>query len=409
MAQPQDTSLVQFAAQAYRARSSSVAAMRCVNMFVERMPPDAKTPVPVYQVPGLELFSRFGRGGITGMIGMAGILYAVSGNQLFSVNADGLGTLLGTTNLSNRLSLATNDSQLVMVDGYVGWIYQPGGLNQVAAALAPQGATSLTLNVTGVLVSGQSIEVMLDSGATFVTTISGTPTPVHGEAGRYVVTLTDALPSVVSVGGVAKVPTVVLGQIKQPGFRPAATVIYFDTYFIFEARHTNSFFLSGIGDGTQYDPLDFASAQANPDYILAVVNYHEQLLLMGGSTIEVWYDSGAALFPFQRFDGAFVQRGLAAALAVCQEDNTVLWLGDDVVFYRLDGYRPQRVSTFAMETEWKTYPTVSDAYCFVVTVDGHKFVFLNFPSGKRTWCYDIASGAEEPLWHERESWGSPWV
>jgi hypothetical protein len=211
------------------------------------------------------------------------------------------------------------------------------------------------------------------------------------------------------VGAIAIDPLVVLGQITAPDFLPANTVIYFDNYFITDRNLTNEWAISALGDGTQWSGLDVAQAQANADLVLAVVNYHEQLLIFGQKTVEVWYDSGAANFPFQRYDGAFVQRGLAAPLALVQEDNTVFWLGEDGLFYRLVGYTPQRISTFAMETAWGQYETISNATAFVITIEGHKFIFLTFPDGPATWCYDISSGTEEPLWHERESWGSPWV
>jgi hypothetical protein len=455
--------------------------MRCINAFVEKSPPDAKTQVPIFMAPGLTIFSRLGTGPINGLHVMAGILYAISGSQLFSINPNGLATLIGSTNLGGALiSMADNETQLIMVDGNVGWVYQPAGLNQVLldtangftmtslAATANIGATSIsvekitnfhasdsigilldggglfkttvsgtpggstinlaapmpsqasagagvydyttgdniiTLATIGTITTGQTITVDLDNGTTFVTTISA----LSGPPSALIVTLAGSLPSTASAGAVAVVTGVTLGQITAPAFQAANTVVYFDDYFIFNAAGTNNFFLSNLGDGTQYSGLDFASAQANPDYILGIANYHEQLLLFGGSSIEVWYDSGAANFPFQRYDGAYIQRGAAGPGGIVQEDNTVFWLGEDGIFYRLNGYSPVRISTFGTEAVWVEYPTFTDVQTFVVTMEGHKFIFMTFPSGNQTWCYDIATGSENPLWHERESWGSPWL
>lgn len=397
---------INFAAQSYRARALQLSAQRCVNMFVERSPAEAKDQVPIYVCPGLTIFSRAGRGGVIGMKGMAGVLYVVSGNQLFSVDQSGLATLIGTTNLGGILSMATNDSQLVMVDGTVGWIYQPGGLNQPLATTANTGATSILIRLTGVIEAGATIAIPLDNGTTFTTTTSGN---TSGVPDNTLVPLTGAMPSQASAGAVCKAYATVLGQIKQPAFNAANTVVYFDTYFVFDWVGTNRWFISNANDGTQYLGTDFASASANSDRMLAVVNYHEQLLLFGEKTTEVWYNAGAPNFPFQRFDGAFIQRGLAAPLALVQEVNSVFWLGEDGIFYKLDGYNPVRVSTFATEHAWAQYPILSDAHAFVVTMEGHKFIFLHFPSGCATWCYDISSGLEQPLWHERESQGSPWI
>lgn len=472
---------LQFAARSYKSRSTPVDAQRCVNMFVENAPPDAKTRVPVFMCPGLDIFTKQGNGPVNGMHIMNGLLYTVSGGQLFSVDANGQSTSLGQTNLGGIVvAMADNEKQLVMVDGSVGWVYQPDGLNQVTTQIglgytatvlgaaaaqgahavvlasvtgfvagdkvrigqddgtlfettigsiagftvnlpAPlpgpsamgsafyddsQGQRSITVASTGAIPGGVAISIAMDDGTTFTTTTSGAAT---GPPDARVIPLTDPLPSQVSVGAVVTIPSLKLGQILAPAFQPASTVVYFDGYFVFDAKGTNQFFLSGLGDGTQYNALDFASAQANSDYLLAVVNYHEQLLLMGERSIEVWYDSGAATFPFQRFDGAYVQRGVASPYAIVQEDNTVLWLGEDRIFYRLDGFDPKRASNYGIEHAWAQYSTVGDSSAFVLTVEGHKFVFLTFYTGNATWCYDIGSGLETALWHERESWGSPWV
>lgn len=397
---------INFAAQSYRASSPQLSAQRCVNMFVERSPNSAKDEVPIFMCPGLSIFSRAGRGGVIGMKGMAGVLYVVSGNQLFSVNESGLATLIGTTNLGGILSMATNDTQLVMVDGTVGWIYQPGGLNQPLALTAPAGANELHIKATGVIASGATISIPLDNGTTFTTTTSGN---TSGVPENTVVPLSGTLPSKASAGAICRAPATVLGQIKQPAFNAANTVVYFDTYFVFDWVGTNRWFISASNDGTQYSGADYASASANSDYTLAVVNYHQQLFIFGQETVEIWYDAGAANFPFQRYDGAYIQRGIMAPLAVVQDVNSVFWLGDDGIFYKLNGYEPVRISTFAIEHAWAQYPIMTDAHAFVVTMEGHKFIFLNFPSGCATWCFDISSGIEQPLWHERESQGSPWV
>jgi hypothetical protein len=175
---------------------------------------------------------------------------------------------------------------------------------------------------------------------------------------------------------------------------------------VFDAVGTRQFFISGANDGTQYSALDFATASASTKDVVAVRAYHEQLLVFTGGSVEVWWDTGQVAFPFQRYDAAFIERGCAAPQSVCSEDNTVFWMGDDGIFYRLEGFLPVRVSTFAMETAWDGYPNkYFDCNAFVLNQQGHKFICVNFPSGEATWCYDISTG----LWHQRESVGSAWV
>jgi hypothetical protein len=390
-----------FAAQAYTARSPQLISQQAINCFVETTPKDAVTAVPVYGTPGLKIFSRVGNGPINGLHVFGNYLYALSAGALFKIDLQGNSTLIGQTSLGNIVSMADNGSQMVMVDGSGGWIYQPNGLNIVTTATAAAGATVIDCNITGTVTNGDALSIALDSGATFATTAAAT-----SDSSAVTITLAAGLPSQVTAGAIITDAANVLAPITAPAFQAASTVTFFDSYFVFDAVGTRQFFISGANDGTQYSALDFATASASTKDVVAVRAYHEQLLVFTGGSVEVWWDTGQVAFPFQRYDAAFIERGCAAPQSVCSEDNTVFWMGDDGIFYRLEGFLPVRVSTFAMETAWDGYPNkYFDCNAFVLNQQGHKFICVNFPSGEATWCYDISTG----LWHQRESVGSAWV
>lgn len=188
-------------------------------------------------------------------------------------------------------------------------------------------------------------------------------------------------------------------QITDPNFNPARTVTFFDGYFVFDHVDSNQFFLSALLDGLTYPPLDFASAEVLPDFVVGVLNQQENLLIFGGKSVETWYDAGTVDFPFARYDGATIERGCIAPLTILKEDNSVFFLGDDGIFYRLNGVTPVRISTHAIEYAWQQYVTMADASAFSYTEAGHKFIVINFLTANKTWVYDIATN----LWHERES------
>ena len=191
-----------------------------------------------------------------------------------------------------------------------------------------------------------------------------------------------------------------LTQLSGDGWYPADTVTYQDGYFIFNRAGTGQFFLSELL-ATTFDALDFATAEAAPDDSLAVLSDHRELWIFGRHSIEVWYNSGDPDFPFERMQGAYVERGIAAPHSAAKMDNTVYWLGEDGIVYRAAGYQPKRVSTHAVEQaidgeQW-------DAFAYTYTEEGHKFYVLTFPSQEQTWVYDAATN----LWHERQhyEWG----
>lgn len=188
--------------------------------------------------------------------------------------------------------------------------------------------------------------------------------------------------------------------ISDTDFNAAETVQFFDQRFYFDWKNTNKFFGSDLLDGTAYNALVFASAEARPDNVVALVLNKQILLVFGTDTIEPWQDIGAANMPLERVPGVVIERGLAAPHATVKEDNSVFFLGDDRRFYRLDGLTPIGISTPAIDAEWQSYSTVSDAYCFSYSWAGHKFIVVHFVAANTTWEFDIATG----LWHERESW-----
>jgi len=189
--------------------------------------------------------------------------------------------------------------------------------------------------------------------------------------------------------------------INDADFNAAKTVRFLDQRFVFDWYGTNKFFISDTLDATSYDALAFASAESRPDNVLAVEVHQEILLVFGDKTIEPHQNVGAANFPFERVPGGVIERGLGAVYAITQEDNTVFFLGEDRIFYKLSGSSISRISTHPLEHEWARYDVISDAVCFSYTFAGHKFIGITFPTQSRTFQYDIASGW---LWHERQSW-----
>ena len=195
--------------------------------------------------------------------------------------------------------------------------------------------------------------------------------------------------------------TNVFQQITDPDFPGAVTVGYLDGYFVFNEPSSQKIWVTGLLDGTSVDPLDFASAEGSPDGVVGIIVDHGQLWVYGTNSIEVWYNSGNADFPFSRIQGAFNELGCAAAYSIAKMDNGLFWLGKDArgqgMVYRANGYSGQRISTHAVEWHIQQYGDLSDAIGYTYQQDGHSFYVLIFPSADTTWVYDVATQA----WHER--------
>ena len=200
--------------------------------------------------------------------------------------------------------------------------------------------------------------------------------------------------------------TDVFQQITDPDFPGAATVGYLDGYFVFSEPNSQKIWVTSLLDGTSVDPLDFASAEGNPDNVTAIFVDHREVWVFGTNSTEVWYDAGLLDFPLTRIQGAYNELGCAAPFSIAKMDNQIYWLGKDArgqgMVYRAAGYIGQRISTHAIEWQLQEYTDLSDAVGYTYQQDGHSFYVLNFPSANTTWVFDVATGA----WHERASFAN---
>jgi hypothetical protein len=274
------------------------------------------------------------------------------------------------------------------------------GLKPWAAPALPSGATggvrALLPLATGVLLAVVGAYVLRMNASGQVTATAG---PMGTSVGPVAVEENGT--SAVMVDGNARytvnLSTWSFATISAPA---ADRVAFIDGYFVCNRPNSQQFDISGLFT-TTFDALDFAAAEGSPDGLVSLIADHRELWLFGAVSTEVWTNTGNVDFPFERLPGAFIQTGCAAPASPARVDNSVFWVGSDRdgqgIVWRADGYRPQRISTHAIEREIQSYRTFADAIGMSYQQDGHTFYLLTFPAADRTWCYDAATGE----WHER--------
>jgi hypothetical protein len=189
-----------------------------------------------------------------------------------------------------------------------------------------------------------------------------------------------------------------LAEITDEDFPSASSVDFLDGYFLFSEPDSGRFFISAINDGTDFDALDFATAESAPDDLVCVFVDHREVWLMGVDTCEIWQNTGNADFPFERIPGAINEKGIWGQFTVTQTDNSIYWVDRDGIVRRAgEGYSPQRISTHSIEYQI-SQGALDDAEAFSYAQEGHEFYVLTVP-GAGTFVYDAAT----QTWHERES------
>ena len=320
------------ASGAYDVGSKPLSAQECINLYPEFLEGEGRSQIALRGTPGLKTWTTVGTGPIYAMTLMNGMLYVVSGTNLYSVDSFGVAESLGETgggrnagNNTRRVSMAFNNNfELIIVDGELGWTYD--------------------------IING-------------------------------------------------------LRAITSENFPGGDVVTALDGYFIVNNPDTQEFWISNPDDGQTWTGTDFASKEGAPGNLIAPWANHRDLMLFGEDTIEFWRNTGGSDFPFARQEGTFQERGCPAAHSIVSLDNTVYFLGDDRMVYKMDGLTPTRISNHGIEKALEGYSTgeLQSAKGFAHTYRGHYFYALTVAND--TWVYDatFSSQSGKHTWHQRRS------
>jgi hypothetical protein len=106
----------------YKNRELPLSAQVTKNLFPE-INPESKSITSLHTFPGLKEFASLS-GIDRGLHVMSGVLFAVKGTTLSSVNSSGTDTTIGTISGNTRCGFADNGSQLVVVNGSTPSLYE---------------------------------------------------------------------------------------------------------------------------------------------------------------------------------------------------------------------------------------------------------------------------------------------
>ncbi|MBR0560053.1 hypothetical protein [Neokomagataea anthophila] len=201
-------------------------------------------------------------------------------------------------------------------------------------------------------------------------------------------------------------------QLSDPAWYGSPVIDILDTFFLFINAGTANWFTSPAQFAdektTPFDSLYVASDSTSLSTIMSLCVVGQTIWLFGRWQTELWYDSGAADFPFQRTASITIESGAVSPYAVARIPTTgttpnggVMWLGQDrsgtarVYLGQLQQAAP--VSTFPVEGALQDMGDLSHAVASVYQQEGHVFFVLTIPGQSSTWVYDLSSN----LWHER--------
>lgn len=185
-----------------------------------------------------------------------------------------------------------------------------------------------------------------------------------------------------------------------------STVCFIDGYFVVSKRNSQAFYISGQYSGTNWVPLDFASAESRPDKLVAVFAALGQLWLFGQTSTELYTNTGSSAFPFEKVQGATISYGALSPYSIVKISETVIWLGrgedGQGVVYQTTALNPTPISTTPIELAIKKANLPEEIKAYSYEEDNHSFYVLTGGGLETTLVYDLKT----QIWHERSFFNS---
>ena len=198
-------------------------------------------------------------------------------------------------------------------------------------------------------------------------------------------------------------PSGVLSEETGGGFEQAISTASVASYSIVAVRNTGRFRWKLTNTAT-YDALDFATAEAESDKLVAVRKVGNEIALLGTATTEFWGPTGdAGADAFARTATASASIGCVSRDSAITVDNALTWVGRDgraggVSVYRAEGYSPRKISTPQVDGYLETVADLTTIRAFSYQQRGHLFYILTAPN-EWTLAWDVSTN----LWSYRKS------
>jgi hypothetical protein len=193
-----------------------------------------------------------------------------------------------------------------------------------------------------------------------------------------------------------------LVQVTDPDLGVVLDVVWVDGYFM--TTDGTSLVVTELADPTQVNPLKYGSSEADPDPVVALLKLRNEVYALNRNTIEVFDNVGGDFFPFQRIDGAQIQKGVIGTFGCCVYLETVAFLGsgrnEQPGIYLGANATAQKISTQEIDMLLLNYTEVQLAQVKLEARNdkNHQHLYVHLPD--RTIVYDAAASEAlgEQVW-----------
>jgi hypothetical protein len=191
-------------------------------------------------------------------------------------------------------------------------------------------------------------------------------------------------------------------QVTDPDLGVVLDFCWVDGYFM--TTDGANLVVTELSDPLQVNPLKYGSSEVDPDPVVALLKLRNEVYALNRNTIEVFDNVGAEFFPFQRIDGAQIQKGVIGTFGCCVFMEQVAFLGsgrnEQPGIYLGANATATKVSTQEIDDLLMNYTEAQLATAKLEARNdkAHQHLYVHLPD--RTLVYDGAASQElgEMVW-----------
>lgn len=192
------------------------------------------------------------------------------------------------------------------------------------------------------------------------------------------------------------VPTQILTEVLDPAFEQACSVASLASHSVYAVKGTGRFRWR-LTNATSFSGLDFATAEAESDQLVAIRKDGNTLVLGGTESTEWWYPTGSSgAEAFAKVSTAAAGIGWVSRDTGVDVDDAPTWVGRSgkaggVSVYRAQGFSPKKISTPEIDLMLERVAKaggLTTLNAFPYQQAGHLFYVLNYP-GEWTLAWDV--------------------
>lgn len=193
-----------------------------------------------------------------------------------------------------------------------------------------------------------------------------------------------------------------LTQNTDPDLGFVLDVLWIDGYFV--TTDGTSLIVTELNDIYSVNPLKYGSSEIDPDPVVGLLKVRNELHAINRYTIEAFNNVGGDYFPFQRIDGAQIQKGALSRHTCCLYLDAIGFMGsgfnESISIYVGANGTATRIATREIDQTLQLFTEAQLAECVIEarTDKAHQHLYVHLPD--RTLVYDAnaSQALGEPVW-----------